>query len=266
MNSSFLTRLLLVLCFALSAGCNSRTAGEESGVLRIAAAADLRYALPALKGEFEKDHPGTTLKLTFGASGTLLAQIENGGPFDLFLSADEKYAQKLVDDGKTVSPKPFPYARGHLVIWTLKTSSLDLEQADLKALEDPSVKHISLANPQHAPYGRAAMAALTYYQLDETLKEKLVLGENVAQAAQFAQSGSAQVGMIAKSLAMSEEMEKAGRFIEVPLEAYPAMIQAGAILKATTNIDGAKAFEAFLTSEEARAVMSEFGFDPPEGH
>ncbi|WP_459557826.1 molybdate ABC transporter substrate-binding protein [Lacunimicrobium album] len=232
--------------------------------LRIAAAADLRFVLPAVKVAFEKSHAGTTLDLTFGASGTLLAQIENGAPFDIFLSADEQYAQKLIDAGKAVSEKPFPYARGHLVMWVPNSSKLELTEPGLKVLEDPSIQHVSLANPQHAPYGQAAIAALRYYQLEEALQEKLVFGENVAQAAQYVQSGAAQVGLIAKSLAMSEEMMKTGWFVDVPLDAYPPLIQAGVIIKSKGDIEIAGEFEAYLTSAEARAELAKFGFASPE--
>ena len=260
------TRLVLLTTFlVLLTGCERpEKAARELRSLKIAAAADLRFALPAVKEAFEKSHAGTKLELTFGASGTLLAQIENGAPFDIFLSADQQYAQKLIDAGKTVSDQPFSYARGHLVMWVPNSSKLDLTGPGLKVLEDPSIQHVSIANPQHAPYGRAAIAAFKYFQLEETLKDKLVFGENVAQAAQFAQSGTAQVGLIAKSLAMSEEMMKAGRFVDVPLDAYPPLIQAGVIIKSKGNYETAGEFETYLTSDEARADLAKFGFASPE--
>lgn len=257
--------VLLAICPILLTGCErSEKGARERGSLKIAAAADLRFVLPVVKEAFERSHMGTTLEVTFGSSGTLLAQIENGAPFDVFLSADEQYAQKLIAAGKTVSDQPFPYARGHLVMWVSNSSKLDLTGPGLKVLEDPSIQHVSLANPQHAPYGRAAIAALKYYQLEDTLKDKLVFGENVAQAAQFAQSGAAQVGLIAKSLAMSKEMMKAGRFVDVPLDAYPPLIQAGVIIKSKDDFETAGEFEAYLTSAEARAELAKFGFASPE--
>lgn len=261
--------LLCAMGILMVAGCTggasdlSDTNNVKPVTLRIAAAADLRVAFEGVKQAFEQAHPGILVDLTFGASGTLLAQIENGAGFDVFLSADEAYAQRLVDRGKVSSKGPFRYARGHLVVWCRRDLGIDIS-AGLAKLKDERVRRIALADPEHAPYGRAAMLALTHLGLDEAVREKLVFGENVSQAAQFALSGGAEVALIGKSLAMSEAMWSAGEFFEVPDDAYPPLIQAGVILKATQHAEQAELFREFLLGADGQALLREFGFSPPE--
>ena len=192
------------LLFVMLAFTVSSMAGEP---IKIAAAADLNYALNDLAARFEAKS-GTKVLLSFGSSGNLFSQIQHGAPFDLFFSADEDYPKKLAAAGAMDGPTLRTYAIGHLVLWLPKASPLDPTTLQMKVLTDPSVSRISIANPQHAPYGRAAMAALEHYGLKDTVASKLVYGENVSQAAQFVQSGNAQAGLVALSLAPSLAIER----------------------------------------------------------
>src|SRR5262249_8366344 len=169
--------------------------------IRIAAAADLQYAFPELAAQYEKQS-GVKLAVSYGSSGSFFAQIQNGAPFDLFFSADVSYANRLALAHQAEADSVQIYAVGHLVLWLPSDSPLD-PSAGLKILLDPRIQRIAIANPEHAPYGRAAVAALRDAGLYDQLQRKLVLGENISQAAQFVQSGSAQAGLVAQSLTFS---------------------------------------------------------------
>lgn len=239
--------------------------GEQSRELGVAAAADLRFVLPALNKEFEASHSGVVIKPTFGASGTLFAQISNQAPFDLFLSADVQYAQKLVDNESAVSDSLFRYAVGHIVLWVRKESPLQVQDVGIKAVTDPSVKKVAIANPATAPYGRAAEAALKTLQVYDAIRDKLVLGENVAQTAQFAETGAADVAVIGLSFASAPEFAGKGRFWKFPNDSFPRIEQAGVILKHSKHQDLAREYSAFLKSEAAHAIFQKYGFEQPEG-
>jgi len=249
--------LLLSLLALVSSGFSQAT---ES--ITVAAAADLNYALTALASRFEAA-TGTKVALSFGSSGNLYSQIQNGAPFDLFFSADEDYPKKLAAaslvDGATLRV----YAVGHLVLWVPRDSALDPEKLHMDLLTQASVSRIALANPQHAPYGRAAMAALEYYGLKDKVADKLVYGENVSQAAQFVQSGNAQAGLIALSLAKSPAMATAGKFWEIPTDAYPELKQAAGVVSASQRKKSAQAFLDFVLSPEGAEILRKFGLTPP---
>ena len=164
--------------------------------ITVAAAADLNYALPELTRSFEAA-TGTKVVVSFGSSGNLFSQIQSGAPFDLFFSADEDYPQRLAASGKMDAATLSIYAIGHLVIWVPNDSPGDPAQLHMDLLTQSWVTRIALANPQHAPYGRAAMAVLEHFGMKDKLASKLVYGESVSQAAQFVQSGNAQAGLIA---------------------------------------------------------------------
>jgi molybdate transport system substrate-binding protein len=231
--------------------------------LRIAAAADLQFALPDLAAEYEKQ-TGVKLAVTYGSSGNFFAQIQNGAPFDLFLSADVDYPQKLIDAGLAVPDSLQPYAVGHLVLWYPKDSPLNPLEGDLKTLLDPRVQKIAIANPEHAPYGRIAVAALRAAGLYDQLKPKLVFGENVSQAAQFVQSGSAQAGLIALSFAFSPAMA-GGKWVGIPLPNLGSwLLQAAVVLKSSPNKRVATSFLAFLKTTEAQNILKHYGFAPPD--
>jgi molybdate transport system substrate-binding protein len=251
---------LLVVFLAIT---SSTRAADAPKPLLIAAASDLKFALDEVLTEFRKQHPEHDPKTTYGSSGTLFAQIENGGPYDLFLSADAKFPQRLIDGGKAEKDSLFVYAIGQIVVWARKGASVDPEKAGEKALIDPSVRKIAIANPNVAPYGAAAVAALKSLGLYERVQPRLVLGENVAQATQFVQSGAADVGIISHSFAVSPKMKDEGRFWKVPEGAYPKLEQAGVVRIGAANAEGARELRAFLGSESGMAILERYGFVLP---
>ncbi len=229
----------------------------------VAAASDLRFALDAVVADYERSHPDVDVAVTYGSSGVLSAQIANGAPFDLFLSADRSYPQRLLEQGRAVPGTEFRYAVGRIVVWVPARWAFDLEAEGLKALASPRVAHVSIANPEHAPYGRAALAALEQAGLLEAIRPKLVYGENVGQALQFVQSGAADAGIVALSLALAPAARAAGRYWVVPPDWYPEMAQEGVVLKSARE-DAARALRRFLMSAQARATLKRFGFSLPE--
>ncbi len=228
----------------------------------VAAAADLKYALTEMANTFQ-EKTGTKVTLTFGASGSLFSQIQNGAPFDLFFSADADYPKKLADLSLAETASQRIYAIGDLVLWVSASSSLDPERLKMDVLTQPSVQKIAIANPQHAPYGRAAMAAIEHYGLKEKVADKLVLGENVSQAAQFVQSGNAQAGLIALSLAKSPPLQAAGKYWELPMESYPELKQAVVVISASKQKQTAAKFVEYVLSPEGAAVLRKYGLTPP---
>ena len=232
--------------------------------ITVAAAADLNYALKDLGARYEKK-TGNKVTLSFGSSGNLFAQIESGAPYDLFFSADEAYPKKLAADGFAEPASLRTYAIGHLVLWVPNGSGLDPQKLHIELLVQPSVQRIAIANPEHAPYGRAAMSALEHFGLRDKVTQKLVLGENISQAAQFVQSGNAQAGLIALSLAMSPAMKGAGRYWELPLDAYPELRQTAAVVSASKRKAAAQSFLDYTASPEGAAVLEQYGFQVPSG-
>src|SRR5581483_7496426 len=241
----------IVLFFCLSA---PQSHGTE---LMVAAAPDLNAALTEIAQNFEKQ-TGNTVHLSFGASGNLTTQIENGAPFDVFLSADVDYPERLLKENLAEPGSLTQYAVGALVLWVPGDSILDVERAGMQVLLNPVVKRIAIANPQHAPYGRAAVAALRHYGFYDRIAKRLVLGESVSQAAQFAESGNAQVGMIA--LAGAVALGQKGRYWIVPRDAYPAIEQGAVITARAKNKDAAREFLEFLRSPDSVAVLKRYGF------
>lgn len=239
-------------------------APERKQTLAIAAASDLKFALDELLKEFRAKHPGAQVRVTYGSSGNFLAQLSNGAPFDVFLSADVAYPRQLAEQG-LVSGDVFSYAVGRLVVWVPKGSPLRVEQRGLDVLREPEARRIAIANPQHAPYGRAAEAAMKSAGVYDAVKDKLVLGENIAQTAQFVQSGAADVGLLALALALAPAMKDQGRHGEVPLDAYPRMEQGGAILKRAEDPELARQFRDFMLGAEGKAILQRYGFFLPGG-
>src|SRR5271170_5583305 len=236
--------------------------GQE---ITVAAAADMSAALPQIVSAYTRE-TGQTVKLSFGASGNLTNQIRNGAPFDVFFSADEEYPQQLIAEG-LASGTPYRYAVGRLVLWVPSDSPLDLSKLGMTALLDPSVKKISIANPATAPYGRAAAAALRHFGIYDQISSRLVVGENVSQAAQFVESGNAQAGLIAFSHALAPAMKDKGRYWTVPLDAYPTLNQAAVVLSKSKQQDAARKLLDFLRSPEATSLLTSYGFSlPAEKH
>jgi len=243
---------------ALFAQGEARAQGKE---IRIAAAADLRFAMGELSEQFERQ-AGTKVNITFGSSGNFFSQIQNGAPFDLFFSADIEYPRKLEAAGLAEPGTLYEYAIGRLVIWTPADAKVDVTKEGWKSLLDASVAKIAIANPEHAPYGRAAMAALQASGIYERVKPKLVFGENISQAAQFVQSGSAQAGIVAMSLAVSPAMRDGKRW-DIPAEMHPALEQGAIVLKDAKNKGSAQAFLEFVKSASSRAIFAKYGFAFP---
>lgn len=252
-----LGKFLLMSLLAVALGHSARA--QE---ITVAAAADLKYALTEIANQFQQRY-GTKVALTFGASGNFFSQIRNGAPFDLFFSADEDFPKTLADLGIVETSSLRTYALGHLVLWVPGTSLLDPAKLQMNAVTQPSVKRIAIANPQHAPYGRAAMAALEHYGLKDKVRDKLVFGESVSQAAQFVQSGNAQAGLIALSLAKSPAMSSSGKYWELPGDAYPELKQAAVIISSSMQKKAAYAFLDFVLSPEGVAVLQKYGLTPP---
>jgi molybdate transport system substrate-binding protein len=257
-------RLLGVVLLAALVACGrgpSRPAGERARV-RIAAASDLNAALGDLITRFTASR-NIDVSVSYGSSGTFYAQLLNRAPFDLFLSADITYPRQLAAKGLTVPDTEFTYATGRIVVWTPAASPFDVAHDGLKVLTSDRVAHIAIANPDHAPYGRAAVAALTHAGIYDQVKPKLVFGENVAQAMQFVASGAADAGIVALSLAMAPASRDTGRWFEIPAGDYPAIEQGGVILQWASDVDAARAFRAYLTAEPGRAMLKQYGFATP---
>lgn len=250
-----------LLALALLAATPAAAAGAPR-TLGVAAAASLKPAAEELKVSFEARHPGVEVALTFGASGAVFAQLRNGAPFDAFLSADREYPAKLIAAGLAAAADERVYAFGRLVAWLPPGSTVDLERRGLAALADPAVRRIAMANPATAPYGRATEAALVAAGVHEAVKGKLVLGNSVAQAAQFATTGAADVAFLPSSLALGGELAR-GRAVPVPGALHPRIEQSGVVLARAREPALARAFLAFLCGEEGRAVLARHGYGLP---
>jgi molybdate transport system substrate-binding protein len=238
--------------------------GTSGRLVRVAAAADLKFALDEISTAFRAKHPDITVQVSYGSSGNFFAQLSNRAPFDMFFSADVDYPRQLIAQGLAVKDTEFLYAVGRLVVWVPRTSALDLTRLGINALADPSIRKIAIANPKHAPYGRAAEAAMKTLGVYETVRERLVFGENIAQTAQFVQTGAADIGIIALSLAIAPALKDEGQYWEVPLESYPRIEQGGVILSWATDTAAAQAVRAFVLGEEGRAILHRYGFFLPE--
>jgi molybdate transport system substrate-binding protein len=241
-----------------------RPATEEPATeVVIAAAADLRFAMDSLVAVFTKNNPDVSIKVVYGSSGNFFQQIGNGAPFDLFFSADVNYPRQLKEEGKAIS-EVHVYGTGQLVLWS---KTIDPAVAKMNTLLSSSVKKIAIANPAHAPYGQRAEESLRYYQLYDQIKDKLVIGENIAQTAQYAQSGAADVGIIALSLALSPAMQQSGgKYWLIPAGAHAPLEQGFVLLPHAKGNKGAEQFAVFFSSPAAIAILQSFGFGQLPSH
>ena len=254
-----LQRLSFIGLCALALGHAASQAPATATTVRIAAASDLRFALDETIASFRSLHPGFTVETTYGSSGNLFAQVGQGAPFDLFLSADSEYTRRLFADG--LIEKPFPYAIGRLALVVRKETGLDPKGfGDL--MRSAAVRRIAIANPAHAPYGRAAEATLRSWKVYDAVSSKLVLGDSVSQAAQFVDTGAAQAGLVALALAKARPKDLA--FAEVPDGAHPPIDQAGGVVKKSMAVEGAREFQKFITSEIGRGILTRYGFGLPQ--
>lgn len=231
-------------------------AGEK---ITIAAAADLKFALDEIVALFSKAHPADQMETVYGSSGKFQAQIRQGAPFDLYFSADIAYPRALREEGFAASEVQ-PYALGRIVLWS---PSRDAAKMTLNDLADPAIRKIAIANPKHAPYGKRAEEALRAMGVWEKVEGKLVYGENVAQAAQFVQTGNAQAGIVALSLALSPELAKHGSYALISDKLHLPLEQGFIVTRRAAANPLAQAFARFMADKEARAVMVRYGFVLP---
>lgn len=252
-------RSCLVWCLVALVLCGTTGAAEE---LTIAAAADLTFALKEIADNFHAQM-GTEVRVSYGSSGNLYSQIRHGAPYDILFSADITYPRQLESDGLAAPHTLYQYAVGRIVLWTRNQSGLDVSRG-ISLLTDSKVRKIAIANPAHAPYGRAAVAALKHFRVYDQVQGKLVFGENVAQAAQFAESGNAEVAIIALSLALSPNVASRGRYWQVPLDAYPPLEQGLVITARAASKQSAKDFLAFVKAKESSAILKRYGFYLPQ--
>lgn len=251
-------RVIAILALAITFAAHLCTAQE----IRVAAAADLQFAMQDIAARFQKQ-TGTTVKVTYGSSGNFFQQLLNGAPFDVFFSANLDYAKKLEAAGLTVRGSYYEYAKGRIVIWVPNDSKLDLSSG-MQALLNPSITKIAIANPEHAPYGQAAVAAMQKENVYQKVKNKLVLGENISETASFVVSGAADVGILALSLALSPNMKDKGRYVEILPHEYPPIEQACVILGSSKNKETARQFLAFLQTPANADALRSYGFDIPQ--
>lgn len=270
-------RLLLGLACCAICGCAPQAEQSKSTVtpkseapakpeaqkLNVAAAANLKFAFDAIETAFEQAHPEIDLVVTYGSSGSFFAQISQDAPFDIFLSADTSYPQKVVDQGLATQDSLFVYAVGRIVLWAPNNSPLDVQKLGLQAVVDPAVKKIAIGNPELAPYGKAAVAAMQHAGVYEAAKDRLVMGDNISQTAQFVESGAADLGFLALSLAVAPALKEKGRYFEIPAETYEPIEQAGVILSRSKSAAAANELRAFLLGTEGRKILTDFGYRAP---
>jgi molybdate transport system substrate-binding protein len=252
----FRRTLLLILWMLAALPGNA----QDSATLKIAAAADLQPVLPALIDQFEKQ-THKKVEASYASSATLATQIINGGPFGLFLSADLSFPQRVIAAGLGESAEPIPYARGTLVLWARNDSPL--QPLGMGSLRNPSLKSVAVANPDHAPYGRAAKAAIEKLGLADSLQGKLVVAENIAQTAQYADSGNAQAGFLSLTSALTPRLASDGRYVAVPENSYPPLLQGAVVIKHGPGAGQAQQFLDFLLSAPIRKQLSERGLKAP---
>jgi molybdate transport system substrate-binding protein len=243
--------LLFVMLFCMGA---AGTVAQQK--ITVAVAANMQYTIEAIKAEYNKAD-ATEISISVGASGNLAQQILHGAPFDIFISADTSFPQRIADASLAASP-PQVYARGVLVLWTTKQNITPKQ--DLALLNDPAITHIAIANPATAPYGSAAEYMLKKYNLYNTVAGKLVTGESITQTSQFIATGAADIGFTAKSIVISDAMKGKGTWVELNRSDYPPIEQAAVLIKEAAPNPAAAKFYAFLFSARAKAIYQRFGY------
>ncbi len=250
----FVVVIFLSICIS-----DTVRAAEE---LSLAAASDLKFAMDDICMTFEEINPGIEIRVSYGSSGNFFAQIKQGAPFDIFFSADSSYPKFLEEEGLAVRGTRGLYAVGKIVLWIPKKSKLNF-QKELKVILEPEVKRLAIANPKHAPYGRAAEEALRYYGLWDKVQDKLIYGENISQTAQFVQTGAADAGIIALSLAISPRMENEGDYWIIPAVSYSRLEQAYIVLQRGKDKSSVKSFLEFVQGKNGKKILSRYGFVLP---
>ena len=228
--------------------------------IQIAAAADLQPLLPSILESFKAKY-GVDASASYGSSSTLATQIINGAPFALFLSADVSFAKRVIDAGLAASDQPIPYAKGTLVLWERKDGPV--QPLTIDALKSPAAQAVSIANPANAPYGRAAMASLKSLRLLDTVKPRLKTAENIAQAAQFVESGNAQLGLISLTSALTQKLQSEGTYVLMPADSYPPILQAAVVLRNAKSVQkGGQLFLDYLLSPAIQQQLGMHGLKP----
>jgi molybdate transport system substrate-binding protein len=260
-----LAGLVLVTPFRVARAGNAvslpQAAAKPCGTVTVAAASDLTYAMNEIAANFEKA-TGCTVRLSMGSSGNFLTQIENGAPFDVFFSADIAYPKKLEAEGLAAPGSTYLYAIGKIVLWARKDSRVDVSKG-FSVLRDPAVQKIAIANAEHAPYGRAAEEALRHSGVYDAVKDRLVLGENISQAAEFVESGNADAGIVALSLVLSPAMKDKGRAWNIPENLYTPIQQGAVVVRAAANPQGALQFLNYIKMPATAALLERYGFVLP---
>lgn len=249
-----------IIRFLLLTGLLLTASAARAEKILIAAAADLKFALDEIAAVFRQDHPDDTVEIVYGSSGKFFTQIQQNAPYDLYFSADIGFPKRLAVGGFAASEVK-PYAVGRIVLWS---TSLDASKLTLDKLTAPSIKRIAMANPKHAPYGKRAEEALRSAGIWADVKAKLVYGENIAHTAQFVQTGNAQIGIIALSLALNPELARKGDHFLIPDSLYEPLEQGFIITRRAVDNALAEKFAAFMASPPARTVMTRYGFMLPE--
>ncbi len=230
--------------------------------IMVAAAADLVYCMEDLNAAFSKIRPTADVTTSIGSSGTFFAQIRNGAPFDVYLSADMDFPRRLIAENAADGASLTPYAIGRIVVWTMRPE-LNIE-AGIRSLANPAVGRIAIANPHHAPYGRAARAAIEHAGILKDVESKLVMAENISQARQFVQTGNAEAGIIALSLVLSPAMRGVGKYVLVPENEHPRLEQGAVLTNQGSKNPAARIYMDFLKSTQARLIFERFGFVLPK--
>src|SRR6266850_7895373 len=258
LNDAFrkITFVFTIIALSLVASCNRNPPVKDNSEITVAAAADLTPAFEELGREFQATH-SINVVFSFGSSGLLEKQIENGAPMDIFAAANTEYIDQLDKKGLIIRGTKAIYARGRITLWTPKDSTLHIEKlADLTGAE---VKRIAIANPDHAPYGMAAREALQKAGVWESIKAKLIYGDNIRQTLQFAQTGNVEVAMAALSLSLQSD----GHWVLIPEELHKPLDQAFALIKGTKNEKAAREFAEFISGPLGRTIMRKYGFILP---
>lgn len=250
----FFIGILFIVCFSYTV-----QAGEK---ILIAAASDLYFAMNEIRHIFEEENPAIKIDISYGSSGNFFSQIKQGAPYDIFFSADASYPAYLEEVGLAIQGQRGLYAIGKIVLWVPKKSALNLQKG-LNIVLEPKLKKLAIANPKHAPYGKAAEEALRYYGLWDTTQDKLVFGENISQTAQFIQMGAVDAGIIALSLAISPRMAHDGSYWIIPSESYSKLEQVYTVLQRGKDNSSVKTFLKFVQGKKGRKILSGYGFVLP---
>lgn len=247
------------VCAASILVATALAAQAQQQTLRVAAAADLQPVLPGILKQFTAQ-TGIAAEASYKSSATLATAIINGAPFDLFLAADFSFPERVITSGRAEEREPVAYARGTLVLWARNGSAF--RSLSMAALRDPALESVAIANPQHAPYGRAAEEALRHLGVYDAVKSRLVVAENIAQAAQYADSGNAEVGFISLTSALTARMKSDGHYIEVPREDYSPILQGAVVVKGAGGAQAAHRFLEFLESPAIARELAAEGLGP----